>query len=117
MQSETIKGYTNFYQSLVKDFYKKDYNRYHNPLSVHNDVKTHKQDDLNDVYNLCDKFKTKSMYKGYKGALELIRDIGYDYDGSTSNVDDMKSLVDELVQIACAGIRDGDNYDGITNPY
>ena len=40
-----------------------------------------------------------SKLDAYRQALEMIRDIGMDYDGYHT-VDDLKALVDELVQFA-----------------
>lgn len=39
-------------------------------------------------------------------ALRLIRDIGYDYDGYET-AEDLKSLIDEIVEIAKTGIAKG----------
>lgn len=40
----------------------------------------------------------------HKQALEMIRDIGFDYDGYHS-IDDLKGLIDELVGFAKEGLR------------
>jgi hypothetical protein len=45
-----------------------------------------------------------SKLDAYRQALEMIRDIGYDYDGYHT-VDDLKALVDELVQFAKNGLQ------------
>lgn len=53
------------------------------------------------------------MYKGQKGALALICDIGCGYDGMDGSIESMRNLVDELVGIARAALQQEENYDGM----
>lgn len=46
-----------------------------------------------------------------KECLELICDIGYDYDGCNS-VESLKELIDELVDLASQGLKLGGFYEG-----
>lgn len=57
------------------------------------------------------------IYKGRRGALKLITHIGIDYDGMDDSVENMKKLVDEIVEIANAGIKYNNNFNGLCIGY